>query len=87
MPGQYMLIETQPDRLRDGKDAVGQVDNGLLEEVVGFLAPDPFANDDRDADAIEGIQLKGGERGDDYNFGELANEASKADYVRPLFYR
>jgi len=90
MPGQYMLIETQPDHLNDGKDSVGQVGNvgnGQEGSVVGFLAPDQNANDNRDADAIEGIQLDGGDRGDGYNFGELAHLTSKADFVRPLFYR
>ncbi|MEO2048959.1 MAG: SdrD B-like domain-containing protein [Pirellulales bacterium] len=87
MPGQYMLIESQPDRLDDGKDSVGQVSDGQTEEIVGFLALDLFANDDKDADAIEGIQLEGGDQGDDYNFGELVHQSSKADFVRPLFYR
>ena len=61
-PGEYYVNEIQPTDFIDGIDAVGTVDG----EVVGEIA----AND-----KFGSIILDGGDRGENYNFGEL-REAS-----------
>lgn len=60
-PGTYRLVESeQPTGFLDGKDTAGTV-NG---KVVG-TAINP-------GDQIDAIVLRGGDRGIDYNFGEIA---------------
>ena len=80
-PGEYNISETQPPRKRDGKDTVGDNGDGIVASTDGFLAPDLNADDDQDADAIEGITLAGGQDGTEYNFGEQAINTSKIDYI------
>ncbi len=59
-PGRYDIVEvTQPAELTDGRDTAGTVDG----RAVG-RADDP-------GDAIRGVDLPGGGRGVEYNFGEL----------------
>ena len=59
-PGRYEVIEvTQPTNLTDGRDSAGTVDGR------------PTGTADEPGDAIRQIDLPGGGRGIDYNFGEL----------------
>ena len=60
--GQYTVREIQPANFMDGKDSLGLVtsDSGTLESV-GIL----------DNDQISKIDLRFGDRGDGYNFGEF----------------
>jgi uncharacterized repeat protein (TIGR01451 family) len=83
LPGDYNLTEEQPPRFRDGKDTIGDNGDGLFTLSDGRVVPDLNDTDDRDADALEGIVLNGGNDGVDYNFGELAINVSKIDFLRP----
>ena len=59
-PGRYEVVEvTQPAGLTDGRDSAGTVDGR------------PTGLADEPGDAIRQIDLPGGGRGIDYNFGEL----------------
>ncbi len=59
-PGRYDIVEvTQPPALTDGRDSAGTV-NGQ-----------PVGRADEPGDAIRGVDLPGGGRGIEYNFGEL----------------
>jgi len=87
LPGTYRVVETHPSRYRDGKDSVGDNGDGQSTALDGFQAPDLNTDDDRDSDAFEGITLQSGANGTNYDFGELANHISKADFLRPVTYR
>jgi uncharacterized repeat protein (TIGR01451 family) len=88
MPGMYSIAQsTQPLRYKDGKDAIGDNGDGIPTGADGFKALDQNARDDRDADAFEGIVLGGGSNGREYNFGELALNVSKADFIGRVIYR
>jgi hypothetical protein len=91
MPGTYNVVQpNQPDRYKDGIDSLGTTfdDFGIpMTTPNGLPAPDQDATDQRDGDAFEGIVLNSGFAALDYNFGELAVTTSKADFIRPIFYR
>lgn len=55
--GEYCVHESQPAGYVDGKDSLGSI-NGLR---VGTLENDDFCN----------ITLRGGQKGENYNFGEI----------------
>jgi len=55
-PGTYSIVETQPAGFYDGLDTPGN---------LGGIATSP------PGDRIANVRLKGGARGEDYNFGEL----------------
>ncbi len=59
VPGVYRLLESQPNNYYDGKDAVGTVSGTR----VGQLG--------NDGDSLVDIELKQGQGGVEYNFGEL----------------
>ncbi|MCA9189016.1 MAG: carboxypeptidase regulatory-like domain-containing protein, partial [Planctomycetales bacterium] len=59
--GTYRIVETQPDGWIDGKDTAGTI-GGI---VVGTAQPD--------LDTITDILVSFGDRGIDYDFGELLN--------------
>ncbi|BBO30604.1 DUF11 domain-containing protein [Lacipirellula parvula] len=89
-PGTYNVLQTQPTKYKDGKDAVGNTFNQLGEMLIGqngFLGLDMNDQDTADADSIQQITLNGGHAAKDYNFGELAVSTSKVDFIRPIFYR
>jgi uncharacterized repeat protein (TIGR01451 family) len=88
MPGTYNVIQTQPVKYKDGKDAVGNTFNGLGEMLIGkngFTGLNPQGTGD--SDSIQQITLDSGFAAKDYNFGELAVTTSKVDFIRPIFYR
>ncbi len=86
-PGQYQLKETQPAGYKDGKDTLGENGDGLQSLSDGLIAPDLNDEDDIDADGFGGIELNGGYAATDYNFGELAVDSSKLDFVGRVHYR
>jgi uncharacterized repeat protein (TIGR01451 family) len=80
--GVYTVVQTQPSGYRDGKNTIGDNGDGLSTQEDGWDAPDLNDEDDRDADAFEGIALQGGYEAVDYNFGELAINVSKRAFIR-----
>ena len=60
-PGEYCVKEIQPTGFTDGQDSLGSVARGTAIGQVGTMTNDKFAN----------ITLEGGDRGIEYNFGEL----------------
>ena len=85
-PGTYRLVETQPARYKDGKDHVGTLGGATGENPGPFLVPNDIDSEQM-KDLLLGITLESGDAGLQYDFGEQAVNTSKADYVRPLFYR
>jgi hypothetical protein len=80
----------QPAGYKDGLDSLGITLNQLgaqLPIVNGQPGPDTNEDDQRDADALHGINVDGGWAALDYNFGELAVTTSKVDFIRPLRFR
>ena len=57
VPGEYSVKQFQPEGWVDGKDSLGMVDG----QSRGEQQNDKFVN----------IRLRGGEKGTDYNFGEI----------------
>jgi len=55
-PGNYRVVEAQPDGYLDGLDAAG---------TAGGVAHNP-------GDLIDGVRLLSGQAGEEYNFGEIA---------------
>jgi len=85
-PGTYRLVETQPARYRDGKDHVGTLGGATGENPGQFLIPNDV-DPEKVKDLLLGITLESGDAGLQYDFGEQAINTSKADFVRPLYYR
>jgi uncharacterized repeat protein (TIGR01451 family) len=91
MPGNYLIIETQPETfwgrpLLDGKDQLGENGDGVVSALDGLIAPDLNADDGQDSDAFEGITLVAGSSGTNYNFGELVTQLTKWDFVHVIRY-
>jgi uncharacterized repeat protein (TIGR01451 family) len=91
MPGNYRIIETQPETfwgrpVLDGKDQIGENGDGVISALDGLIAPDLNANDKQDSDAFEGITLSAGFSGTNYNFGELVTQLTKWDFVYAIRY-
>lgn len=59
MPGEYRVVEEQPEGFLDGLDRAGFVDGIVSGEAIN------------PGDVIQSIQLSGGSRGTDYDFGEI----------------
>nr|WP_146528234.1 SdrD B-like domain-containing protein [Novipirellula artificiosorum] len=59
LPGTYRIVETQPDDFYDGKDTLGTI-RGKTTGRVGS-----------DGDSLVDVELKQGDIGIEYNFGEL----------------
>lgn len=57
--GRYTIVETQPSGFLDGRDSVGQVDQVTVGSAIN------------PGDRIEGVALRWGDAGRNYNFGEL----------------
>jgi hypothetical protein len=90
IPGTYNVAETHPVKYKDGKDAVGLTFNSqgqLLGQSNGFPGLDSFPDDGFDADFITNISLDSGYAALDYNFGELAVNTSKTEFIRRISYR
>lgn len=85
-PGNYRVMETQPTRYKDGKDHVGTHGGATGENPGQFIIPNDI-DAEQVKDLLLGINLGSGDVGLEYDFGEQAITTSKADYVRPLFYR
>ena len=85
-PGTYRVEETQPTRYKDGKDHVGTLGGATGENPGPLLIPNDV-NPDQVKDLLLGINLESGDAGKQYDFGEQAINTSKADFVRPLFFR
>ncbi|MCH7751269.1 MAG: DUF11 domain-containing protein [Planctomycetes bacterium] len=85
-PGTYRVVETQPARYKDGKDHVGTLGGATGENPGLFLIPNDM-DTEQIKDLLLGITLGSGDVGLQYDFGELSHNTSKADFVRPLFYR
>ncbi|HMP05581.1 MAG TPA: SdrD B-like domain-containing protein, partial [Lacipirellulaceae bacterium] len=86
-PGEYIVFQpNQPAGYRDGLESLGNTFNrsGVLQAPNGQIVPDTNSNDDRDADAFEGIVLGSGYAARDYNFGELAVTATKRNFIQPM---
>ena len=61
MPGTYIVFQpTQPPKYKDGLDTLGNTFNGagVMQAPNGLVAPDQNADDNRDAEAFEGIVLQ-----------------------------
>lgn len=85
-PGTYRLVETQPSRYEDGQDHLG-TNGGVHGQNPG---PSLIPNDVDPAkvqDLFFAIDLSGGDAATQYDFGEHALDISKADFVRPLFWK
>ncbi|QDV63488.1 Serine-aspartate repeat-containing protein D precursor [Crateriforma conspicua] len=59
LPGDYTIREHQPDGFYDGKDSVGTIRGTHVGQLGG------------DGDSLAAIELKQGDLGVEYNFGEL----------------
>ncbi len=68
--GDYRIIESQPTRYKDGKDAVGSHGGFLGENPGPFVIPNDVTSD-QVKDLFIGIQLGSGINATDYDFGEL----------------
>lgn len=82
MPGNYRVIETQPNRYRDGKDHIGTNGGARGADPGPFLIPNNLTTQEID-DLFLGIELAGGDAAVNYDFGELALNVSKIDFIRP----
>ncbi len=82
LPGLYRVIETQPERYRDGQDHIG-TNGGVRGADPGpNLVPSNLTPQEVD-DLFLGIELAGGDVAENYDFGELALNVSKIDFIRP----
>ena len=84
-PGSYRIVESQPLRYKDGKDHVGTLGGASGTNPGQFLIPNSV-DPAKVNDLFFGISLSSGDAGLQYDFGELAHDISKADFVRPIFY-
>ncbi|MCZ2342684.1 MAG: carboxypeptidase regulatory-like domain-containing protein [Bacteroidales bacterium] len=66
VPGTYTITEFQPTAYNDGQDAAGKV-NGVYSGAAGN-------------DVIAGIEIRSGEDGTDYDFGEIGTTLSGTVY-------
>jgi len=80
-PGTYRLVETQPNRYRDGKDNIG-TNGGAHGENPGQLLIPNDVNPDQVQDLFLEIQIASGDAAENYDFGELATHISKLDLIR-----
>lgn len=81
-PGRYRVIETQPERYRDGQDHIGTLGGFRGADPGPNLIPNNLTTQEID-DLFLGIELAGGDVGVNYDFGELAVNVSKIDFIRP----
>jgi len=81
-PGRYQVLETQPNRYRDGKDHIG-TNGGATGANPGLnLIPNGLSPQQVD-DLFLAIELEGGDVATNYDFGELAVTPSKGDFIGP----
>ena len=85
-PGTYRLVETQPNRFRDGQDHIG-TNGGVHGENPGLLLIPNDVDPKKIQDLFLNIQLSGGDAAVSYDFGELAIGVSKVDFVRSYNWR
>jgi hypothetical protein len=78
--GTYRIIETQPTRYKDGKDAIGSHGGYLGEEPGPFIIPNDVSSDEV-KDLFIGIELGTGIDATDYDFGEQAVSISKRNFL------
>jgi len=79
-PGNYRILETQPNRFRDGKDHIGS-NGGATGNNPGLnLVPNSLTPQQVD-DLFLGVGLAGGDAAVNYDFGELAINVSKIDFI------
>ncbi|MEM8947078.1 MAG: SdrD B-like domain-containing protein [Planctomycetota bacterium] len=79
-PGRYRVIETQPTRYRDGQDHIGTNGGNRGSDPGPFLIPNNLTTQEID-DLFLGIELSSGDNADDYDFGELAVDVTKINFV------
>ncbi len=79
-PGTYQVVETQPNRFRDGKDHIGT--NGGVRGVDPGpnLVPNDLTAQQVD-DLFLAIAIESGDATVNYDFGELAVNVSKIDFI------
>ena len=80
LPGTYRVEEAQPARYRDGQETIGTEGGVLGNEPGPFLIPNDVEPTQLQ-DLIFEIQLGGGVNAADYDFGELAVNPSKSDFL------
>lgn len=81
-PGRYRILESQPNRFRDGKDHIGSHGGVRGTDPGPNLIPNGLSTQQID-DLFLGIEIAGGDAAVDYDFGELAVNVSKIDFIRP----
>ena len=79
-PGNYRILQTQPDRFKDGQEHIG-TNGGATGNNPGFnLIPNNLSPQQID-DLFLGIELQAGDSAVDYDFGELAVNISKRSFL------
>ncbi|MCG8449019.1 MAG: carboxypeptidase regulatory-like domain-containing protein [Pirellulales bacterium] len=79
-PGTYRVEESQPERFRDGQDHLGTQGGALGIDPGPFLIPNDVEPEQLQ-DLFFEIQLESGDVGLQYDFGELAINPSKGDFI------
>jgi len=79
-PGTYRVLESHPNRYRDGKDHIGSLGGFRGTDPGPNLIPNGLSSQQID-DVFLGIELSGGDAGVDYDFGELAVHISKRSFL------
>jgi uncharacterized repeat protein (TIGR01451 family) len=91
MPGTYNVTQpNQPAKYKDGLESLGTTLDGQglpMPTENGLIAPDINSGDGRDGEAFEGIFLDSGFAAMNYDFGELALNTSKVDFIRSMTFR
>ncbi len=81
-PGRYRVLESHPTRYRDGKDHIGSHGGNRGTDPGPNLIPNGLSTQQVD-DLFLGIEIAGGDAAVNYDFGELAVNVSKIDFIRP----
>ena len=85
-PGNYRVLESHPDRYKDGKDHIGSNGGNRGIDPGPNLIPNGLSTQQVD-DLFLGIELEGGDAAIRYDFGELADSVSKIDFIRSYNWR
>ncbi len=79
-PGNYRVLESHPNRYRDGKDHIGSNGGNRGADPGPNLIPNGLSTQQVD-DIFLGIGLEGGDAAVQYDFGELAVTISKRSFL------